>query len=35
MQAGRAPIRAFIEGMPTNSDTEVTSQTRTVKLNSS
>jgi hypothetical protein len=29
---GRAPSRAFIEGMPKFSDPEVTSQTKTARL---
>jgi hypothetical protein len=29
---GRTPIRAFTEGMPKTSNTEVTSQTKTAKL---
>ena len=29
---GRKPIRAFTDGMPITSNTEVTSQTRTAKL---
>jgi hypothetical protein len=29
---GRTPIRAFTDGMPKTSNTEVTSQTKTAKL---
>jgi hypothetical protein len=29
---GRTPIRAFTEGMPKTSNTEVNSQTKTAKL---
>ena len=29
---GRTPIRAFTEGMPKTTNTEVTSQTKTVRL---
>jgi hypothetical protein len=29
---GRTPMRAFIEGMPKTSNTEVTSHTKTAKL---
>jgi hypothetical protein len=29
---GRTPIRAFTDGMPTTSNTEVTSQTKTTEL---
>jgi hypothetical protein len=30
---GRTPIRAFTEGMPKTSNTEVTSQTKTAEIN--
>ena len=32
---GRMPIRAFTDGMPKTSNTEVTSQTKTAKLKAS